>query len=127
MSLNLSMKHVQIDQNGYYRYRRRVPKYAKAFVGKTEFVKVIGKTENEALSNYGDVQRHCDHLFALAKDGAIAASPQVQQEHLEVLLKHWGADPYLWPLSVDYLATPTLVRLQDTHIWRTSPYAMQLI
>jgi len=48
------MKHVQIDQNGYYRYRRRVPKYAKTFVGKSGFVKVLGKTESETLGNYGD-------------------------------------------------------------------------
>jgi len=90
MSLNLTMKHVQIDQNGYYRYRRRVPEAAKAFVGKTEFVKVLGKTESEALSHYGDVHRHCDHLFALAKDGVVAASPAVHQERLEVLLTKWG-------------------------------------
>ncbi len=94
MSLNLSMKHVQIDQNGNYRYRRRVPEYAKAFVGKREFVKVIGKTENDALSHYGQTHRHCNQLFALAREGVIDSSPQVQQERLEVLLRNMGADPH---------------------------------
>ena len=73
MSLNLTMKHVQIDQNGYYRYRRRVPEAAKAFVGKTEFVKVLGKTESEALSHYGDVHRHCDPLAVLRAASVAAA------------------------------------------------------
>lgn len=94
MPLNIAMKHIIIDQNGRYRYRRRVPKSAVAFVGKSEFVKVLGKTESEALSNYGEVHRHCTHLFALAKDGVNAPSPLDQQERLIALLSKWDADPF---------------------------------
>jgi hypothetical protein len=90
----LSVKHLQTDKNGFIRYRRRVPDYAKAFVGKSEFVKVLGKTENEALGNYGTYHRECEHLISLAKGGAISASPMVQSERIEALLRNMGADPF---------------------------------
>lgn len=59
MARNLSVKHLQTDKNGFSRYRRRVPDYAKAFVGEGAFVKVLGETENEALGNYGPVAELC--------------------------------------------------------------------
>lgn len=94
MALNLTMKHVQIDNNGRYRYRRRVPESLKKLVGKGEFVKVLGQSENEALGNYGTIHRHCEHLIALSKDGVVDPSPMVQKARLEALLRNWGADPY---------------------------------
>jgi len=53
MKADLKLKHVKIDANGRYRYRRRAPQVLQATLGITEFIKVLGKTEREAISAYG--------------------------------------------------------------------------
>jgi site-specific recombinase XerC len=52
MKADLKLKHVKIDANGRYRYRRRVPHALQATLGVTEFIKVLGKTEREAIAAY---------------------------------------------------------------------------
>jgi len=61
------MRHVQIDANGRYRYRRGIPEKYRKFLGKREFLKVLGTTEAEAIRQYQAVHDHFDRkLKALA-------------------------------------------------------------
>ena len=47
------MKYLQRDQNNRFRYRRGIPKHVRVlFNGRSEFVKVLAKTEEEALQLY---------------------------------------------------------------------------
>ena len=56
-----TMKYVQRDQNNRYRYRRGIPQRLRIlFNGNREFVKVIGKTEEEALKNFPAIHSHFD-------------------------------------------------------------------
>ncbi|PIB23045.1 hypothetical protein BFP76_08405 [Amylibacter kogurei] len=88
------MKYVQIDANRRFRYRRRIPNELKKFFGKSEFVKVLGITEKEALQVYGNVHGECEHLLAIGKGGVTNSSDITTNERLQVLLKQWNADPF---------------------------------
>ena len=90
----IKMKYVQAcRKTGHFRYRRRVPEAAKKFVGKSEFNKVLGKTEAEALVNYGQVHKEIEHIVSLAKHGVLSLSPHEKDERLRSLLKSWGYSP----------------------------------
>ena len=52
MKAKLTLKHVKIDSNGRYRYRRRVPQALQKTLGITEFIKVLGQTQREAIAAY---------------------------------------------------------------------------
>ncbi|WP_371157526.1 tyrosine-type recombinase/integrase [Jannaschia sp. 2305UL9-9] len=89
------MKYVTADpRNGNLTYRRRVPKALRQRVGRSEFIKVLGKTEVEALLTYGPYHRHVEHLIALSKGGVTGLSPAEQRDRLTALLTERGADPY---------------------------------
>ncbi|WP_238372260.1 site-specific integrase [Heliomarina baculiformis] len=60
------IKHLRTEANGTRKYRRRVPKGLQSALGKTEFVKVLGKTEQEALRNYGPYHDHVERLLRSA-------------------------------------------------------------
>ena len=45
------MKHLRIEPDGRRKYRRRVSKELQSTLGKTEFVKMPGKTEAEAYAS----------------------------------------------------------------------------
>ena len=66
--LKLSMRYVQKDANGRLRYRRVIPKRLRPFFGgKSELLKVLGKTEEEALQHYAKVSLHFNKRLDAAK------------------------------------------------------------
>ncbi len=66
--LSFDMRYIQIDSNGRYRYRRGIPERLRPlFGGKREFIKVLGKTEDEALRSYAKVDTHFDSKLKAAK------------------------------------------------------------
>ena len=48
-------KHLRHNRNGTISYRRRIPERVQKFTGKKEFVKLLGKSEAEALRRYAPV------------------------------------------------------------------------
>ena len=55
----ITMKYLQRDQNNRFHYRRGIPKHVRVlFNGRSEFVKVLAKTEEEALQLYPKVHAH---------------------------------------------------------------------
>lgn len=82
------MKHVQVcRKTGHLQYRRRVPQAAKGLVGKSEFNKILGRTQEEALGNYGQVHKEVEHIVSLAKHGVEGLSPHEQDQRLRSPLK----------------------------------------
>lgn len=92
---NVTVKYVSpAPRSGNLTYRRRVPKVLRDRVGRSEFIKVLGKTQADALLEYGKFHRHVEHLIALAKGGVTGMSPTEQRDRLTALLTERGADPY---------------------------------
>jgi hypothetical protein len=75
MNANLMLKHVKIDANGRYRYRRRVPKLLQATLGVTEFIKTLGRTEREAIGAYGPYHHLVEQQIAMGRAGGTFKSP----------------------------------------------------
>ncbi len=68
MAVMVALRHIQRDTNGSLRYKRRVPKSIQPlFGGKQYFIKVLGRTEAEALVSYGPYHKHVETLIRLAK------------------------------------------------------------
>ena len=75
MNAKLILKHVKIDANGRYRYRRRVPKAIQATLGVTEFIKTLGRTEREAIAAYGPYHNLVEQQIAMGSAGGTFKSP----------------------------------------------------
>lgn len=91
----IAVKYVKTDtRNGHLIYRRRVPKALASVVTETEFVKMLGRTEQEAILAYGPYHQYIEHLLALARSGVTGLSPTEQRARLKAMLESWGADPY---------------------------------
>jgi hypothetical protein len=75
MNAKLMLKHVKIDTNGRYRYRRRVPKALQAALGVTEFIKTLGRTEREAIAAYGPYHHLVEQQIAMGRAGGTFKSP----------------------------------------------------
>lgn len=92
---DMTVKYLSNDgKTGSFTYRRRVPKSLKVMIGKAEFLKVLGKTQSEALMNYGAYHRGVEHMVALANSGVVGLSPAEQRDRLVALLGERGADAY---------------------------------
>ncbi len=71
MAVMVALKHILRDTNGSLRYKRRVPKSIQPlFGGKQHFIKVLGRTEAEALVSYGPYHKHVETLTLLHHTGA---------------------------------------------------------
>lgn len=94
------MRNVTVDylrknpRTGSYEYRRRVPKALAGLVKKREFLKVLGKTQSEAVMHYGREHERIEHIVSLAKYGVTGLSPLEQSKRLAALLESWDADPH---------------------------------
>lgn len=89
------MKYLrQSNRTGSFEYRRRVPKVLEGLVKKREFLKVLGKTQSEAMMHYGREHERVEHIISLAKNGVTGLSPLEQSKRLAALLESWGADPH---------------------------------
>ena len=64
MTKPLSLPHTQIDANGRWRYRRRVPDRLRRALGKREFIKVLGASDADAMRNFGPYHRHVEDTLA---------------------------------------------------------------
>ena len=94
MKAKLVLKHVKIDSNGRYRYRRRVPKALQATLGVTEFIKVLGRTEREAINAYGPYHHLVDQQIAMGRSGGAFKSPIEAKGDIKALFQFHKLDPY---------------------------------
>lgn len=94
MTRSLVIKHLRIQENGTYKYRRRVPQKLQKTLGKTEFVKVLGKSEYEALRNYQPYHDHVEHLLNSARPQADAAELVSIKTGIEAQFAEMKLDPY---------------------------------
>ena len=63
----ITMKYLQRDQNNRFRYRRGIPKHVRVlFNGRSEFIKVLATTEEEALQLYPKVHAHFEKQLTSA-------------------------------------------------------------
>lgn len=79
----------EIKADGYYRYRRRVPKKLVALLGKERLYRNLGKTYEAALRNWPAAHQEIEALF-----GKTAVVAQKQGERDKVLLlvaNHFGS------------------------------------
>ena len=91
---NVTVKYLrQNKRTGSFEYRRRVPKVLEGMVDGREFLKVLGKSQTEAILHYGNEHERIEHLVRLAKHGVAGLSPIEQNNRLRALLKNRGADP----------------------------------
>jgi integrase len=91
----VTVKYLTRDKRtGHYVYRRRVPRALHGPTGKREFIKVLGRTEAEAIAAYGTFHREIEHMAALARLGVEGLSPTQQRDRMAALLRAWGADPH---------------------------------
>lgn len=92
---NVTVKYLrENNRTGSFEYRRRVPKVLEGMVKQREFLKVLGKTQGEAVMHYGREHERIEHMISLAKHGVTGLSPLEQSTRLTALLESWGADPH---------------------------------
>jgi hypothetical protein len=85
---NLTVKYLKQDpRNGNWLYRRVVPKALKSRVNQREWVVNLGKTQSDALTNYGTHHQKFEHMIALAKMGVTDLSPTEQRASLKAMLE----------------------------------------
>jgi len=74
---NVTVEYLQQVKSGSYQYRRRIPKILQGRVKEREFIKVLGKTQKEALLRYGSYHEHVEHLISLTafRDRPLLATP----------------------------------------------------
>jgi|GEM_PF-7039352 len=62
---NVAVKYLrQNERTGSFEYRRRAPKVLEDMVDVREFLKVLGKTQSEAILDYGREHERIEHLLA---------------------------------------------------------------
>ena len=88
------LKHVKIDANGRYRYRRRVPQALQATLGVTEFIKVLGKTEREAIAAYGPYHHFVERQIAMGKTNGDTKSLVEIKEDLRTFFQAHHLDQF---------------------------------
>ena len=75
--LQLTMKYLSQTRNGGFQYRRGIPVKFRGLFGQREFVKIIGRTEAEALAAYDDCHRFFQQKFDVMKSlGSPALHPK---------------------------------------------------
>ncbi|QUJ76105.1 hypothetical protein KDD17_14435 [Sulfitobacter albidus] len=96
MTTRFAMKYVKQLKDGSYKYRRLVPKPLQTVLGKKEFSRHLGRTEEEALKAYPAVHEHFERVVANvpAETGAAeieALKQQINAQFEELgLRRHWA-------------------------------------
>lgn len=85
---SLKLKYVKIDDNGRYRYRRRVPQQLQKALGKSEFSKVLGLTDKQATLAYGDYHKQVEKELALARGQRGQVTPLENRDQIIALMKN---------------------------------------
>ncbi|SHE35860.1 Site-specific recombinase XerD [Loktanella atrilutea] len=88
------LKHVKIDANGRYRYRRRVPQALQATLGVTEFIKTLGRTEREAIAAYGPYHHLVEQQIAMSRAGGTLKSSIEAKGDIRSFFQMHKLDPY---------------------------------
>ena len=94
-------KHLRHNRNGTISYRRRIPEQVQKFTGKKEFVKLLGKSEAEALRRYASVDAEFERLIrtgTVANDNNDRVSAK---QDATTALMDLGVDPYAGPKDED--------------------------
>lgn len=94
MTRSFVSSYIRTDKNGTRKYRRRVPKHLQSFLGKREFVKVLGKCELEAMRNYPAYHEHVEQLLRSARHSSDAGELATIKDSIEAQFVELGADPY---------------------------------
>lgn len=94
MTRRLMFKHIRTEKNGTIKYRRRVPEKLQSVLRKREFVKVLGKTELEAMRNYQAYHEHVEQLLLSASHSSDASDLAAIKDSIEAQFAELGADPY---------------------------------
>ena len=94
MKASLMLKHVKIDANGRYRYRRRVPQALQATLGVTEFIKTLGRTEREAIAAYGPYHHLVEQQIAMSRAGGALKSAIETKSDITSFFRMHKLDPY---------------------------------
>lgn len=68
--MGLILKHIVSTKAGTFHYRRRIPKDAAEVIGRSEFKRLLGQTEREALRNYPKVNAEFERVVEDARKGA---------------------------------------------------------
>jgi integrase len=72
--MGLILKHIVSTKAGTLHYRRRIPKDAAEVIGRSEFKRLLGQTEQEALRNYPKVNSEFERVV---EDARKRAAPNV--------------------------------------------------
>jgi hypothetical protein len=94
MKAKLTLKHLKIDANGRYRYRRRVPQPLQVTLGVTEFIKVLGKTEREAIAAYLPYHHFVERQIDMGKSGGDTKSLVEIKEDLRTFFQAHQLDQF---------------------------------
>ena len=94
------MKYLR-KSSGTYKYRRRVPEHLVSTLGKTEFVKVLGKTEHEAMQNYGPCHARIQRIIDTTSPKSDAADIAAISSSIEGQFTELQIDPYSVGWTVD--------------------------
>ena len=81
-------------QKKSYKYRRRVPDNLVRVLGKAEFSKQLGKTEQEALLRYPAYHKHIQQVISGARRNPDGEDTRRFRAELEAYLLEMDADPY---------------------------------
>jgi integrase len=86
------MKYLKFDLRGQYRYRRRVPKKLVKFLGKREFIKLLGRDEDEALREYPKYHKFVERVISGTHQNATSLDPKAIMETVHTVLSNAGFD-----------------------------------
>ncbi|MEX0351090.1 MAG: DUF6538 domain-containing protein [Paracoccaceae bacterium] len=86
------VKHLRIEKNGTYKYRRRVPERLQSALGKSEIVKVLGRSESEAMRNYLPFHDHVEHLLRSTKPSSASSDLWSLKSSIEAKFIEAGLD-----------------------------------
>lgn len=93
MTRRFMTKYIRIDSRGNYKYRRRVPAKLQPTLGKKEFVKLLGKSEPEAMLAYGPFHEHVEKLLVLTQPVSEQGDLLAIKMALEAEFIEAGLDP----------------------------------
>lgn len=95
MSKRLQVKYLKFDSRGQYRYRRRVPVGLVKILGKREFVKVLGRTETEALQAYSAYHDYVESLISGTSAPRTVTDPKEIKGAIYSLFSEYGLEAAL--------------------------------
>jgi len=84
MSKSLQLKYVKLEANGRYKYYRRYPTNLVRKWGKEYFVRVLGRTEAEAIANFPAKHEEFNRLKALYERQSFHDSPRDIEEWVRI-------------------------------------------